>query len=73
MQESVSQRIKIEEEIRVAPITNQFQIYYQPQVNARGELIGVEALIRWNHLEMRSFIASRFYPYSRACWAYFRD
>lgn len=51
LQESVSQRIKTEEEIRVALLTNQFQIFYQPQVNARGQMIGVESLIRWNHPE----------------------
>lgn len=52
LQESVSQRIKMEGEIRVALITNQFQIFYQPQVNISGQLIGVESLIRWNHPEM---------------------
>ncbi len=28
---------------------NQFELYYQPQVEGNGEVFGAEALIRWNH------------------------
>ncbi|MES2586845.1 MAG: EAL domain-containing protein [Pseudomonadota bacterium] len=51
LQESLSQRMKLEREIRVALITNQLRLFYQPQVNSRSQIIGVEALIRWNHPE----------------------
>lgn len=38
------------EHIRLALIREEFLLYYQPKVNMRtGELIGVEALIRWMH------------------------
>ncbi|MED4533083.1 EAL domain-containing protein [Metabacillus fastidiosus] len=37
-------------EFRKALIQNQFILHYQPKVNIEtGEVIGVEALIRWNH------------------------
>ncbi|TWX65244.1 EAL domain-containing protein [Colwellia demingiae] len=37
-------------EIQQALINNEFCLYYQPKVNmASGKLIGVEALIRWQH------------------------
>jgi diguanylate cyclase (GGDEF)-like protein len=36
--------------IRDAMAAGQFELYYQPKVNMRtGEIMGAEALIRWNH------------------------
>ncbi|MBE0486354.1 EAL domain-containing protein [Marinobacter sp.] len=36
--------------IKAAMAANEFELYYQPKVNmSSGELLGVEALIRWNH------------------------
>ncbi|WP_413702402.1 putative bifunctional diguanylate cyclase/phosphodiesterase [Psychromonas sp. KJ10-10] len=38
------------EEIKQALIQHQFELYYQPKINmATGKVLGVEALIRWNH------------------------
>ncbi|MDA7086227.1 EAL domain-containing protein [Pseudomonas sp. SA3-5] len=38
------------EHIRLALVEREFILYYQPKVNMRtGEVIGVEALIRWRH------------------------
>ncbi len=39
-------------DIKMALINNEFVIFYQPKVNAiNGRIIGIEALIRWNHPE----------------------
>lgn len=36
--------------IEKALLENQFELYYQPMVNcAQGKVVGVEALIRWDH------------------------
>ena len=42
--------MRIERELRKALIERQFLLYYQPQVDIRtGKIIGLEALIRWQH------------------------
>lgn len=40
-------------DIKTAINQNQFQLWYQPKVNLKTkEVVGVEALIRWNHPEL---------------------
>ena len=44
------QRLAIETDLRHALGKQQFELYYQPQVDvSSGLIIGAEALIRWNH------------------------
>lgn len=46
------ERIEIENDLRCALDRNQFELYYQPQISlSRQRVIGVEALLRWNHPE----------------------
>jgi len=41
-----------ENDLRLAIARNEFELFYQPQVSFDGkQLIGMEALIRWNHPE----------------------
>jgi len=48
MQESISSQAKLEEEIRFAIDHQEFELYFQIQVDTTGRPIGAEALIRWN-------------------------
>ncbi len=48
LQASVNARASAEDEIRRAIQSNQFVLYYQPQVDGH-RLVGAEALLRWNH------------------------
>lgn len=48
MDEAVRQRRRVTQGLREALEHNQFQVYYQPQVNViGGEITGYEALLRW--------------------------
>jgi diguanylate cyclase (GGDEF)-like protein/PAS domain S-box-containing protein len=45
-------RLALEGELRTALVEDQFRIHYQPRIDmARGEVLGAEALIRWQHPE----------------------
>jgi len=52
MEAEASQLLGLETEVRRAIERNEFMLYYQPQSDlATGEIVGAEALIRWNHPE----------------------
>lgn len=52
MAQGTLDRLTLEADLRAALQRNEFELYYQPQVNiVTGEVIGVEGLIRWNHPE----------------------
>ena len=50
MRASVLARLQVEMDLRRALERNEFQNFYQPIVSlAAGEIVGFEALLRWNH------------------------
>ena len=43
-------KMTLETDLRLAIERNEFELYYQPQVAvSSGDIVGMEALIRWNH------------------------
>ncbi|MCG8008307.1 MAG: PAS domain S-box protein [Candidatus Thiodiazotropha lotti] len=49
--------------IRKGLFDNEFELYYQPKVSMRsGQVIGVEALIRWQHPQQGLLMPIRFLP-----------
>jgi diguanylate cyclase (GGDEF)-like protein/PAS domain S-box-containing protein len=49
MQEAVSARLQLEEEIRQGLQAGEFVMYLQPQMHQQHGLMGAEALARWQH------------------------
>lgn len=48
-QRAADKRLLLEKELRTAIANEQFEMYYQPQIDASGKLAGAEALVRWVH------------------------
>jgi diguanylate cyclase (GGDEF)-like protein/PAS domain S-box-containing protein len=52
MQQAVSHRLRMENDLRLALARNELRLHYQAQVDARGARVsGAEALLRWQHPE----------------------
>lgn len=49
MQDTITARAQLEQDLQVALENEQFELYYQPQVDFDGAVVGAEVLIRWQH------------------------
>ncbi|WP_017720862.1 putative bifunctional diguanylate cyclase/phosphodiesterase [Kamptonema formosum] len=59
----VSRMLALEASLRYALELGQFQVYYQPQVHLQsGEIVGAEALLRWQHPEWGFVSPAEFIP-----------
>ncbi len=63
MRDSTIRMIEMAQEIRLGIDAGQFEPYFQPQINSMtGEIIGLEALIRWRHPKRGLVPAFEFLP-----------
>jgi len=62
MQASINAHADLESELRRAIEMQQFQLYYQVQVDSSQHVLGVEALIRWKHPERGLIPPGQFIP-----------
>ena len=61
--EAASERVALETLLRQAMDHDQLELHYQPQVDlASGEVVGVEALARWNSPSLGAISPARFIP-----------
>ncbi len=63
MNQSTVARLKLESDLRAALEHQQFELHYQPQLEARsGRAVGVEALVRWRHPQDGLIAPLKFIP-----------
>ncbi len=63
MNRATLERLLMESNLRRAVAERQFVLYYQPLIElAGGRIIGVEALIRWQHPELGIILPDSFIP-----------
>ena len=61
--DSARARVRLQSELGQALAAEQFQLYYQPQMHLdSGEVIGFEALVRWQHSERGLIGPGEFIP-----------
>jgi EAL domain-containing protein (putative c-di-GMP-specific phosphodiesterase class I) len=61
LRDAVTTRLALESQLRPALERKEFEVWYQPEINlATGEVIAVEALLRWNHPSGEMYTADRF-------------
>jgi diguanylate cyclase (GGDEF)-like protein len=59
------ERLQLSSDLRHALERNEFVLHYQPQIDiSSGCMIGVEALIRWNHPEHGVIFPDQFIPFA---------
>ncbi|ENZ81179.1 MULTISPECIES: EAL domain-containing protein [Caulobacter] len=60
-------RKSLERDLRAALEHDELTVAYQPLTDARGEMVGVEALARWNHPERGEISPGIFIPLAESC------
>lgn len=62
MQIAVNERSSLEIELRSAIGLGQLELFYQPQIDSRERMTGVEALLRWQHPQRGLLAPNDFIP-----------
>lgn len=66
MTELAFKRVELEHDIRKAIKEHEFEPYFQPKIDLQsGKVIGVEALIRWNHPIKGVIFPDEFIPFAQ--------
>ena len=64
MEAKTISRASLDADLRRAVQKRQFRLHYQPQVNNDGDLVGVEALLRWEHPDRGLLFPSEFIAFA---------
>ncbi len=65
MTSEIFEKIVMKQEISDAIKNNEFEVYYQPQIDIKSnKIIGAEALLRWNHKSLGLISPNDFIPHA---------
>ena len=65
MTNEIFEKIIMKQEISEGIKNNEFEVYYQPQIDIRtNKIIGAEALLRWNHKNIQMIPPNEFIPHA---------
>jgi len=65
MTDRAYEHVMMERDLREGIKNEDFEVYYQPQINVKtGKIIGLEALVRWNHPTVGMLAPDIFIPLS---------
>lgn len=62
LQAMAEARLQLEAGLRGAIVKEELMLYFQPQVDTAGRVVGAEALLRWNHPERGPVSPTEFIP-----------
>jgi diguanylate cyclase (GGDEF)-like protein/PAS domain S-box-containing protein len=66
MTQVLLERVRLEEDLRLAIMRDEFVLYYQPQFALReGRISGLEALVRWEHPQRGQIKPDAFVPLAK--------
>ena len=62
MQQEIEDRYELEQQLNLALKERQFILHYQPKIDSQGQIVGAEALVRWEHPERGLVLPNDFIP-----------
>lgn len=62
MSNSAEERLNLQNSLRAALERGEFELHYQPKMTEGGEVLGMEALVRWRHPERGMVSPGEFIP-----------
>jgi diguanylate cyclase (GGDEF)-like protein len=67
LNERAVERLRIENELRSALARSELLLYWHPVVRGREQVVGAEALVRWNHPSRGLLMPEDFVPLAEEC------